>query len=84
MTDEEFWQALRDMPEPNPVDYRLYYNDQGEPLFYSMDDLPGTYISIDADAFARSATNVVVQDSKLFEIVNTTTTKSQPSDTGTP
>ena len=84
MTDEEFWQAVRNMPEPKPVDYRIYYNEQGELLFYSMDDVPGTYISIDADAFARSATNVVVQDGRLFEIVNTTTVKLQPSDTGTP
>jgi hypothetical protein len=84
MTDEEFWQALRAMPGPKPVDYRIYYNEQGELLFYSMDDLPGTYISIDADAFARCATNVVVQDGKLFEIVSTTTVKLQPSDTGTP
>ena len=84
MTDEEFWQALRAMPDPKPVDYRIYYNEQGELLFYSMDDVPGTYISIDADAFARSATNVVVQDGRLFEIVNTTTVKLQPSDTGTP
>lgn len=84
MTDEEFWQALRNMPKPKPVDYRLYYNAQGELLFYSMDDLPGTYISIDAEKFALSATNVVVQDGKLFEIVNTTTAKLQPSDTGTP
>jgi hypothetical protein len=84
MTDEEFWQALRDMPEPKPVDYRLYHNDQGEPLFYSMEDVPGTYLTVDADTFARSATNVVVQDGRLFEIVNTTTAKLQPSDTGTP
>jgi hypothetical protein len=84
MTDEEFWQALRAMPEPQSLSYRLYYNEQGEPLFYTMEDEPGTYIDIDADAFARSATNVVVQDNKLFEIVNTTTVKLQPSDTGTP
>ena len=84
MTDEEFWQALRDMPEPKPVDYRIYYNEQGELLFYSMEDRPGTYISIDAETFARSATNVVVQDGKLFEIVSTTTVKLKPGNTGTP
>jgi len=84
MTDEEFWQVLKDIPEPKPVFYRLYYNEQGEPLFYSMEDVPGTYLTIDADAFTRSATNVVVQDGKLFEIVNTTTVKLYPGDTGIP
>jgi hypothetical protein len=84
MTDEEFWQALRDMPVPKPLSYRLYYNEQGEPIFYTMDDEPGTYIDIDAETFARSATNVVVQDGRLFEIVSTTTVKLEPADTGTP
>ena len=84
MTDEEFWQALRDMPEPTPVDYRIYYNEQGELLFYSMEDVPGTYLTIDAETFSRSATNVVVQDGRLFEIINTTTAKLEHSSTGTP
>jgi hypothetical protein len=79
MTDEEFWQVLRDMPEPKPVDYRIYYNEQGELLFYSMEDVPGTYLTIDAETFSRSATNVVVQDGQLFEIINTTTAKLEHS-----
>ena len=56
MTDEEFWQALRNMPEPKPVDYRIYYNEQGELLFYSMEDVPST------DLVYAMAANIIGAD----------------------
>lgn len=55
--------------EPLPVFYRLYYNEQGLPLYYSMEDLPGNYIEIDQDLYSRSPTNVRVVDGKLHIIV---------------
>ena len=83
MTPEEFWSILHSMPEPSPVFYRLYYNDQGQPLFYSMEDQPGTYIEIDQATFARSATNVRVRDGQLVEVTWSTTTKLIPGNCGT-
>jgi hypothetical protein len=49
-----------------------------------MEDLPGTYIDIDAETFARSHTNIRVKDRKLVEIAQTTSAKLIPGDTGTP
>jgi hypothetical protein len=84
MTPEEFWSILHSMPEPSPVFYRLYYNDQGHPLFYSMADEPGTYIEIDQETFARNISNVRVRDGRLVEITWLTTTKMVPGNCGTP
>ena len=84
MTPEEFWSILHHMPEPNPVFYRLYYNADGVPLFYSMEDCPGTYIEIDQETFARGASNVRVRDGKLIEITWATTTKLVPGNSGSP
>lgn len=84
MTPEEFWKILHDVPEQAPVFFRLYYNDQGAPIVYSMEDLPGKYIEIDSATFARAPTNVRVVDGKLTELKpQQLTRKLQPADTGT-
>jgi len=84
MTPEQFWSILHNMPAPKPVFYRLYYDADGVPLFYSMEDCPGTYIEIDQETFARGASNVRVRDGKLIEITWATTTKLVPGNSGSP
>ena len=81
MDSEEFWTILHAMPEPKPVIFRLYYNDAGEPITYSMEDLPGTYIEVDANIFARTPLNVRVRDGRLIEL-KSVVRRLAPSDTG--
>ena len=83
MTSEEFWNILHAMPEPQPVFWRLYYNDAGLPVCYSMEDLPGNYIDVDSETFALSPQNVQVVDGKLKYFTRRTSQKIVPSTTGT-
>jgi hypothetical protein len=84
MTPEQLQQLFQAAPEPVQPFYRLYYDDQGRLLFYSMEDLPGTYIEIDQETFARNATNVRVRNGKLVEVTWQTTAKLVPGNSGSP
>lgn len=68
MTPEEFWQILHDVPESRPIFYRLYHDEQGQPVAYSMQDLPGNYIDVDAETFARASHMVRVIDGRLVPL----------------
>lgn len=84
MTSEEFWSILHDVPETKPVFWRLYYDDSGNPICYSMEELPHNYIDIDAELFALQPHNVKIVDGKIKYIINVQTQKLIPGDTGTP
>jgi hypothetical protein len=77
------WGASVDQ-EPAPIFYRLYHDDQGYPLFYSMENLPGNYIEIDQETYVQSSSKVRVVDGKLKKNNLASTAKLVPSDTGTP
>ena len=70
--EEDFWAVFNDWqnsPEPNPEPIRrLYHDDQGRPLFYSADELPGTYLDVDARTFMQASMNVRVQAGKLIKL----------------
>ena len=85
VTPEEFWNILHDSPEPKPIFYRLYYNDDGTPICYTMEDLPGKYIDISLETYRVSLPNVRVVNEQLVVIKPATTIKKlHPSDRGTP
>jgi len=83
LTEQEFWDILASSTIPQPVFYRLYYGEQGEPLFYSSDNLPGNYIEIDQQTFANSPTNIRVVDGKLVVIKIAAVPKLVPGEIGT-
>lgn len=82
ITPEEFWGILHAMPEPKLASYRLYYDSKGKPVCYTMEDLPGEYIEIDAECYQRQPLNVRVQQGRL--VILPTGHKLKPSDVGTP
>ena len=83
MTPEEFWAILHDVPEEVVTLRRLYYNDSGEPLFYSTEDLPGNYIDVDQETFARASSKVRVQNGQIISTAtHRVTRKLVPADHG--
>ena len=69
-TTENFFKAWAewDRREPDPVFFRLYYDEQGLPVVYSMEDLPGMYIEIDQATYTINSYQVRVINDKLVHI----------------
>lgn len=79
-TTDNFWTAWNNWQPAPPARlfYRLYHDEHGDLLFYSMEDLPGNYIEIDQKTFAASPSNVKVIDGKLKYLITTKTKKIVP------
>ena len=77
--------ATFEWPDPAPVSYRLYHNDDGTPKCYSMEHMPDKYIEVDAETFALKPWNVRVVGEKLTVVQPPVTVqKLQPNqNTGT-
>jgi len=84
MTPEQLSKLFQAIPEPPKPFFRLYHNDQGHPLFYSMEDLPGTYIELTLEEYHRGASNVRVRNGRLVEITWTSTAKLVLGNSGSP
>ena len=84
MNEQEFWAALAPQePAPPPI-RRLYYNDNGRPLFYSGEDLPGNYIELTPEEYVNTPLNIRIVDGKIVVLEHSVVSKLRPSDQGTP
>jgi hypothetical protein len=63
--------------------YRLYYDDEGYPLFYSQEDLPGNYIDLDLETFRNPPKHIRIIDGKMTMLTENRARKLRPSDQGT-
>jgi hypothetical protein len=78
----EFWHNF-EWPEVKPVYRRLYYNDAGEPRFYTQEDLPGKYIDVTPEQFALQDMSVKIIDGTLVRRRTMRMTKLAPAESGT-
>lgn len=83
MTPEQLSQLCAQQCDPPEVFFRLYHDQQGRPLFYSMQDVPGTYIEISQEDYNRSSGHVRVRDGRIVAVTWQTAQKLTPGDTGT-
>jgi hypothetical protein len=68
MTDENkelFWEYV----PPQPVEFRLYYDEKGSIITYTCEKLPGNYLVIDAQVFAECRPDLTVVNGKLVKLV---------------
>ena len=69
-TTRNFFEVMRSFrwPDPEPIFYRLYHDQEGKPVLYSMENLPGAYIEVDQETYARASHDVRVRDGRLVVI----------------
>lgn len=82
MTEEEFWAALAPV-EIIKATYRLYYDDAGCPLFWTMQAEPGNYVEVDQETFQRQPKHIRVRDGKVMEMIVADVKKLVPNNVGT-
>lgn len=83
-TTENFLKVMAEFewPDSLPVTYRLYYNQDGSPKCYTMENLSGKYVEVDRETYLTCPWNVQVVDEKLHIIPPAVTVKKlQHSDT---
>ena len=83
--DNNFLEALKLLEPQKPAvfDFRLYYNKEtGEPLFYTMENLDGDYITITREQFAECRYDIKVKDGKIERIRFIAIGKLVPADSG--
>lgn len=85
-TEKNFWESwAQPVAVPALIFFRLYYNNDGSPICYSMEDLPGNYIDIDAATYQLSPRQVKVVNGALTNIApKKLLTKLVPGIIGTP
>lgn len=79
---EDFWANFK-WPEPAPIFYRLYHDDQGQPIVYSMEDLPGKYIEVTSQQYGENNYRVLVRNGQLINKNYSQTSKLTPDTIGT-
>lgn len=76
--------VLFEAPKIIKPEFRLYYDDIGNVLYYTTDKLPGKYIVVDSNTFAESRHDLKVVDGEIVRNVSVCVyDKLVPSDSGT-
>lgn len=85
-TTENFLKVMREFswPDPPKILYRVYYDDAGHPITYSMAELSGNYIDISQEDYLLASMDSRVINGRLIHPVKNTAVKLYPGISGTP
>lgn len=64
--------------------YRLYYNTDGTPRFYTMEDLEGDWISVDHQTFEQGRYDIIVKLGRIVSLSDSGTSRYVRVDQATP
>jgi len=69
-TTDNFWQAFQLLEpwSPPQVLFRLYYDENGDPIEFSHEDKLGNYIDVDPEFFREQPRNIKVVEGKIQRI----------------
>lgn len=59
--------------------YRLYYNPNGSPRYYSMENLEGTFIYVDQQTFENCRYDIQVINGKIRSLSENIVSKYRPA-----
>jgi hypothetical protein len=77
-------QLVTELVEQEPVEFRLYYDENGKVLFYTCEKPEGNYVIIDNTTFAARRYDIRVVDGRITTAVTAVVSKLMPYDTGKP
>ena len=81
---DAFWQAASEfVHSETTVEYRLYYDDQGIPLYYSCEQLPGNYLVVSAEVYAQGRYDCKIVNGTIKYPTQIKSAKLVPSTKGT-
>jgi hypothetical protein len=66
----------------NKIEFRLYYDDEGDVLCYSCDDLEGKYIVVDNNTYAEGRHDLKIFNGSIVRSILGVVYKLVPGDTG--
>jgi len=80
-----FWQGLEEFKQHQhklvEVEFRLYYNKYGYPLFYTTEKVDGDYVIVDRETYTRGDyQNIKVDNGRILQRSPTDSLKLVPHD----
>ena len=58
-------EMLQAQTQPRQIEYRVYYNEQGQIITYTTEDIPGDYLVITADQYQQARHDAMVVEREL-------------------